>query len=90
MDITQPKTVIHHLMEVVGYVGRYASGLGKIDKKKIKANQWILTIRKNDKNERFVLDVDISTENRVTKTLDLEFCKGLLGTEYLNLRQIPE
>lgn len=76
--------------EVVDYVGRYASGLGNIEKKKIEANQWILTIRKNDKNERFVLDIDISTEDRVTKTMDLEFCKGLLGTEYLNLRQIPE
>ena len=75
--------------ELVGYIGRYTSGLGKMEKDKIKANQWILSIIKDDKIERFVLDKDISTDNRVTKTMELEFCKGLLGTEYLNLAQIP-
>ena len=76
--------------KVVEYKGRYTSGLGKIDKKKVKANQWILSIVKDDKIERFVLNKDISRDNRVTIHLDLEFCKGLLGTEYLNLKQIPE
>jgi hypothetical protein len=76
--------------KLVGYKGRYTSGLGKLEKDKIKANQWILSILKNDKIETFVLDKDISTDNLVTKTMELEFCKGLLGTEYLNLAQIPK
>ena len=76
--------------KVVGYKGRYTSGLGVMEKEKIKANQWILSIVKDDEIETFVLDQDISTDNLVTKTMDLEFCKGLLGTEYLNLAQIPK
>ena len=74
--------------EVVGYKGRYTSGLGNLEKGEIKANQWILTIIKYDKKETFVLDVDISSNNKVTKTMELQFCKGLLGTEYLNLEQM--
>lgn len=75
--------------KIVGYTGRYTSGLGNIEKKKLKANQWILTIIKEEKEERFVLDKDISSDNRVTKMMDLQFCKGILGTEYLHIEQIP-
>lgn len=76
--------------KVVGYKGRYTSGLGVMEKDKIKANQWIMSIVKNDEIETFVLDKDISKDNRVTIDLELQFCKGLLGTEFLNLEQIPE
>jgi len=75
--------------EIVGYTGRYTSGLGNIEKGKVKANQWILTIIKDEKRETFVLNKDISTNRRVTKSMDLQFCKGLLGTEYLRIEQIP-
>lgn len=74
--------------ELVSYKGRYTSGLGKVGKGKLKANQWILAIIKDGKQERFVLDKDISNGETVTKTMNLQFCKGLLGTEYLNLEQI--
>lgn len=76
--------------EVVSYKGRMASGYGKLEKGKIKANQWILTIRKAGEEKTFVLNVNISTDNRVTKTMDLEFCKGFLGTEFLNIEQITK
>lgn len=76
--------------EIVGYKGRYTSGMGKLDKEGLIANQWILTIFKNDVMKSFVLNKDISQDNSVTKTMDLQFCKGILGTEYLNLEQIPE
>lgn len=75
--------------QVVGYKGRYTSGLGRMEKDEIKANQWILTILKDDKIETFVLDKDISTDNRVTNEMDFQFCKGVLGTEFLNLKQLP-
>lgn len=75
--------------EVVGYKGRMASGYGKLEKGEIKANQWILTINKEGKKKTFVLDKDISRGKRVTNRMDLQFCKGLLGTEYLNIEQLP-
>lgn len=71
--------------KVVGYKGRMTSGYGKLKKGKIKANQWILTIVKNGKNETFVLNKDILSENPVTNRYELQFCKGLLNTEYLNI-----
>ena len=73
--------------EVIGYKGRMASGYGKLEKGEIRANQWILTIVKDDKKKTFVLDRDISNGKTVTNSIDLLFCKGLLGTEYLNLEQ---
>lgn len=76
--------------ELVSYKGRMASAYGKLEKDKIKANQWVLTILKEGKEKTFVLNKDISDGERVTKTMDLEFCKGLLGTEYLNIEQIPK
>jgi len=75
--------------EVLSYKGRMASGYGKLEKGEIKANQWILTIMKDDKKKTFVLDKDITDGKTVTKSIDLLFCKGLLGTEYLNLEQYP-
>ena len=74
--------------ELVGYKGRYTSGMGKLDKEEFKANQWILTIIKENRKETFVLNKDISHDNLVTKTMDLQFCKGILGIEYLNVEQI--
>lgn len=74
----------------VGYKGRYTSGLGAMNKDEIKANQWILTIIKDGSQERFVLDKDISTNNQVTKTMNLQFCKGILGTEILHIEQIQD
>ncbi len=64
-----------------------ASGYGKLEKGEIKANQWILTIVKDNEKKTFVLDKDIAEGKNVTKSIDLQFCKGLLGTEYLNLEQ---
>ena len=75
--------------EVVGYKGRMASGYGKLEKGEIRANQWILTIMKGGEKKTFVIDKDISSGKRVTNTMDLQFCRGLLGTEYLNLEQLP-
>jgi len=74
--------------EVISYKGRMASGYGKLEKGQIKANQWILTIRKAGEQKTFVIDKDISHGNRVTNSMDLQFCKGLLGTEYLNVKQL--
>lgn len=74
---------------VVGYKGRMASGYGKLDKGEIRANQWILTIMKENEKRTFVLNRDISNGKRVTNTMDLQFCKGLLDTEYLNVEQFP-
>lgn len=84
------KTCVTSSYEVTGYVGRYTSGLGVTKKEELKENQWILSIIKEGKKERFVFDEDISTDNRVTKTMDLEFCKGLLGTEMLKLPQMED
>ncbi len=75
--------------EVIGYKGRMVSGYGKLEKGEIKANQWILTIMIEGEKKFFVLDQDIFDGNQVTNTMDLRFCKGLLGTEYLNLEQLP-
>lgn len=74
--------------ELISYTGRYTSGFGKVGKEKLKANQWIMAIIKEGKQERFVLNKDISDGETVTKRMELQFCKGLLGTEYLNLEQI--
>jgi len=74
--------------ELVSYKGRMASAYGKLEKEEIKANQWILTILKEGEAKTFVLNKDISDGERVTKTMDLQFCKGLLGTEFLNIEQI--
>ena len=75
-------------LEVVGYKGRLTSGYGKLKKEDLKANQWILTVLKDEEKETFVLDQDIFNGENVTKQVDLEFCKGLLGTEYLTLEQL--
>ena len=73
--------------QVVGYKGRMASGYGKLKKGKIEANQWVLTIVKDDDRKTFVLDRDVTEGKNVTNTMELQFCKGLLGTEYLNIEQ---
>ncbi|MEM9548211.1 MAG: hypothetical protein AAGA77_19675 [Bacteroidota bacterium] len=73
--------------EVIGYKGRMTSGYGKLEKGKIKANQWVLTIVKDDNKKTFVLDRDINEGRPVTNAMQLQFCKGLLGTEYLNIEQ---
>jgi len=73
--------------QVLGYKGRMASGYGKLKKEEIKANQWVLTILKDDVQKTFVLDRDITGGSDVTNTMELQFCKGLLGTEYLNIEQ---
>ena len=75
-------------LEVVGYKGRLTSGYGKLKKEDLKANQWILTVLKEEERETFVLDQDIFDGENVTKRVDLQFCKGLLGTEYLTLEQL--
>jgi hypothetical protein len=66
-----------------------ASGYGKLEKGQIKANQWVLTILKENEKKTFVLDRDIANGTDVTKSIDLQFCRGLLGTEYLNIEQLP-
>lgn len=71
--------------EVVSYRGRMASGYGKLEKGEIKANQWVLTILKDEKKKTFVLDKDITHGVGVTNEMYLMFCKGLMGTEYLNV-----
>jgi len=73
--------------ELVSYKGRMASGYGKLEKGEIKANQWVLTIIKNEKRKSFVLNRDITNGENVTNYVELEFCRGLLGTEYLNIKQ---
>jgi len=70
---------------VVDYKARYSSGYGKLDKDKIVANQWILTVLKGNKEARYSLRKNVFRDNIVTSEVDLEFCKGMLGTSYLNV-----
>ena len=69
--------------EVVQYQKRFGTTIGIQDKEKIKPNQWLITVRKNNKDYTFVLNHDISSEF-VTNTVEFEFCKGVFDIEYLN------
>ena len=70
---------------IVAYQGRYTSGYGNVKKGKLKANQWILKAEINGQIEQFTLENDISNGKPVTRTMELEFCKGIYSTKYLRV-----
>ncbi|MFT4534932.1 MAG: amino acid transporter [Saprospiraceae bacterium] len=70
---------------IVAYQGRYTSGYGNVKKDKLKANQWILKAEINGQIEQFTLEKDISNGKPVTRTMELEFCKGIYSTKYLRV-----
>ena len=70
---------------IVAYKGRYTSGYGNLKKEELKANQWILKAEINGQIEQFTLEKDISNEKPVTRTMELEFCKGIYSTKYLRV-----
>jgi len=71
--------------KVVDYEGRYTSGYGIQKTKKKLANQWLLTIIKDDAPVTFVLSNNIYPDGIVTKRVELEFCRGMLQTSYLHI-----
>lgn len=71
--------------KVVAYSGRYSSGYGKLKKEDLKANQWLLGLEMNGETKIFNLSKNIFPNNTVTSPVELEFCKGILGTRYLKL-----
>ena len=70
---------------IIAYQGRHTSGYGNIKKGKLKANQWILKVEMNGQIEHFNLEKDISKGKPVTRTMELEFCKGIYSTKYLRV-----
>ena len=72
--------------KIVAYQGRYAAGYGKIEKGKVRANQWIMKVIVDDEVEQFVLKKDISIGENVTRDMPLEFCSGIMGTKYLKIK----
>lgn len=68
---------------IIAYQGRHTAGYGNIKKEKLKANQWVLKARMNGQVEHFTLETDIFKGKHVTRTMDLEFCKGIYNTKYL-------
>lgn len=71
--------------KVVDYEGRYTSGYQMKKTKKNIANQWLLTILKDGAPSTFVLTQNIFPNGEVTKEVQLEFCRGMLHTAYLQL-----
>lgn len=68
--------------QVINYEPRYSSAYGLTEKEKISPNQWVITINKDNSLVTFTLEKDIM-EGDVTNTVNLEFCKGILTTNYL-------
>lgn len=68
--------------EVLGYTPRFVSGAGVKKGEKIKANQWWLYIDSNGKQVQLVLEEDIFEGAKKSEFVELNVCKGFLGTRY--------
>lgn len=69
-------------VQLLHYEPRYSSAYGKLKGTKIEPNQFIITILDGAVSRTFTLRQAVSFDD-VTNTINLEFCKGVLGTRYI-------
>jgi len=68
--------------QLLSYEARHSSGYGITESQALQPNHWLVTIIYEGEAKTFTIRQPIE-EGGVTNPIKLEFCKGLLGTAYL-------